>query len=758
MSEQKDSMPPLEWWGGIESTVNRVGDAYFDQIERSGHAARIEDLDRFAALGFRALRYPILWERTAPTGPETVDWRWADERLRRIRMLGMRPIVGLLHHGSGPRYTDLFDPGFPEKLAAYAGAVARRYPWVDRYTPVNEPLTTARFSGMYGYWYPHGTGDAGFCRALLNQCRGISLAMQAIREVNPQAQLIQTEDLGVTFSTPELAYQAEYENNRRWLSLDLLCGSVDRDHPLYDYFTWLGFAESEVDWFLDNPCPPDVMGANFYLTSERLLDHRLERYPDKVIGGNGNDRYADVEAVRVRADGLHGPYGLLRELWDRYRIPLAVTEVHNGCTREEQLRWVCDVYQSVSELRREGIPALAITAWSMLGAFDWTSLLTEMRGDYEPGLFDLRAPEPRPTALARLFGALANGQAVDLPALDLPGWWRRSQRLLYRSVPTDELAQADLIPRRTVRPRRASQPGHSPLPRQIVIFGGHGTLGRALARLCGIRGLPAVVLGRREADITRADSVRRALEAARPWAVINAAGYVRVDEAEIDAEACMALNGGGAAVVARACAERDLPFVTFSTDLVFDGRKGAPYVESDPVAPLGVYGRSKAEAERLVLETCPGALVIRTSAFFGPWDEHNFITVGLRRLAAGERWPAAGDAVVSPTYVPDLGHAALDLLIDGERGIWHLAHTGATTWYDFARLAAGMAGFDPERVEQRTLQELGTIAPRPSYSVLGSERGHLLPALEVGLERFFHDAPALIAPATAETAIRARSE
>ena len=128
--------PTLELWGGVECTVNRVGDVYFDQLERSGHTTRTDDLDRFAELGIRALRYPVLWERTAPDGPELADWTWPDERLERLRELGIRPIVGLVHHGSGPPSTSLLDPGFPEGLARFARAVAERYPWVEDYTPV----------------------------------------------------------------------------------------------------------------------------------------------------------------------------------------------------------------------------------------------------------------------------------------------------------------------------------------------------------------------------------------------------------------------------------------------------------------------------------------------------------------------------------------------------------------------------------------------------------------------------------------------
>ena len=148
-------MEDLELWGGPECTVNRTNGLYRDQTRESGHHDRLSDLDRFAELGLRALRYPVLWERVAPNDPAERDWAWADERLSRLRELDVRPIVGLVHHGSGPHYTDLLSDSFAPGLADHAGAVARRYPWIDEYTPVNEPVTTARFSALYGHWHPH---------------------------------------------------------------------------------------------------------------------------------------------------------------------------------------------------------------------------------------------------------------------------------------------------------------------------------------------------------------------------------------------------------------------------------------------------------------------------------------------------------------------------------------------------------------------------------------------------------------------------
>ncbi|HEY6188196.1 MAG TPA: family 1 glycosylhydrolase [Pyrinomonadaceae bacterium] len=722
---------PLELWAGVECTVNRVNDLYYDQLERSGHAARSSDLELFAGLGVRALRYPVLWERTAPDGIERADWSWAQERLTRLRELRVRPIVGLVHHGSGPRSTSLVDCAFPWKLAQFARAVAERFPWVDAYTPVNEPLTTARFSGLYGHWYPHGRDDLTFARALLTQCRAIVLAMRAIREINPSARLIQTEDLGKTFSTRTLDYQAAFENERRWLSYDLLTGRVGREHPMRDYLQWVGVDQSELEWFTDNPCPPDIIGINHYLTSERFLDERKARYPACTHGGNGRHTYADVEAVRVRAEGMSGPKALIEEAWERYELPLAVTEAHLGCTREEQLRWLKEVWDAALAARRGGADVRAVTAWSLLGAYDWNSLLTQARGHYEPGVFDMRSPGPRPTALAHMLRDLSAGREPDHPVLDAPGWWRRLDRLHYPPV--------GLTPRTARRAQTAKRAGvnmRRGATRPLLITGATGTLGRSFARLCEKRGLSYNLLTRRELDIADAVSVERAVGEYEPWAIINAAGYVRVDEAESEPALCRRENTDGPAILAAACAAHGVSLLSYSSDLVFDGTKPGPYVEADLPAPLNVYGQSKAEAEARVLEAHPSALVIRTSAFFSPWDEYNFVTAALRALSAGHAFTAASDATVSPTYVSDLVQASLDLLIDGERGIWHLANDGAVTWAQLAQSVADLAGLDASLVDARPARSLGLVAPRPAYSVLTSERGRLLPSLEDALSRY----------------------
>ncbi|HEV2804742.1 MAG TPA: family 1 glycosylhydrolase [Chthoniobacterales bacterium] len=419
----------LQLWGGVECTVNRVGDRFFNQLERNGHWDRAGDLDRFAALGLRTLRFPLLWETLAPDSVDEIDWSWPDDRLARARALGIRPIAGLLHHGSGPVGTNLLDPKFPEKFARYAGAIARRYPWIDGYTPVNEPLTTARFSALYGHWYPHAQDDGSFARALLNQGRATVLAMRAIRQVNPEAQLIQTDDLAKTFSSPSLSYQAAFENERRWIAWDLLSGVVDRAHPLWSYFKWTGVSDSELETFLREPCPPDVIGANYYVTSERFLDDNFSAHPAQCRGGNGRDVYADIAAVRSEFSEIAGPKNLLMEVWERYGTPIAITEAHLGCTADEQLRWFMQIWDAANEARSAGADIRAVTIWSLLGSFDWDSLVTRDEGHYEAGVFDVYDGEPRETLLGKMMRELTARGTFDHPCLATPGWWEREERL-----------------------------------------------------------------------------------------------------------------------------------------------------------------------------------------------------------------------------------------------------------------------------------------------------------------------------------------
>ncbi|HEX8602255.1 MAG TPA: family 1 glycosylhydrolase, partial [Pseudoduganella sp.] len=660
MSHDVSSSNPLQLWGGLECTINRVSDQYFSQMERNGHIDRLDDIDRFASLGIRAVRYPVLWEHTAPDGIDNADWSWSDARLPRLRDLGVEPIAGLVHHGSGPRHTSLVSPCFPEKLAEFAGAVARRYPWLTYYTPVNEPLTTARFSALSGVWYPHARSETAFVRALIHQCRATVLAMRAIREVNPDAKLVQTDDLSRTYGTPEMAELVDFFNERRWLSWDLLCGMVGPEHALYDFMLKSGAAPEELQWFRDNPCPPDIIGVNYYITSERWLDHRIERFPASHVHEYKGIRHADMETARVLANPTRGIGPLLGEVWERYKLPVAITETHIDAHREDQLRWLRETWQAAQAQRDAGADIRAVTVWALLGSYDWNCLVTACHGYYEPGPFDVRGAEPRATAVARLMRKLSSGRQLSHPVLRGAGWWHRPGRFLCQPVAAPAVT-ASLTERQQAR---------APMP-PILVAGASGALARAFAARCKARNLPCILAGRGTMDATDPEAVERMIREHKPWAIVNAAGarppssgMSEVGETEEQYRAHIA----GAAVLAVAAARHGLPYQVFSSAAVLAGVTG-PRDEAATPAPVDAFGRCQAEAERRVLRANPAALIVRSGQFFSADSDTGPLGQALASLRRGEPVALPPELTLAPTYLPDLVDACLDLTVDGERGI-----------------------------------------------------------------------------------------
>ncbi len=322
---------------------------------------------------------------------------------------------------------------------------------------------------------------------------------------------------------------------------------------------------------------------------------------------------------------------------------------------------------------------------------------------------------------------LASESPPSHPVLKGHGWWRRDGR--FSCPPVATRPAVPLL--HSVRVRTGEE-----IVQPILITGATGTLGGAFARICQHRNLAFIVLTRQQMDIAVRASVERAIAQYQPWAIVNASGYVNVDNAENDVERCFRENTIGPSILADICSREGINLLTFSSDLVFNGEQRHPYVESDEISPLNVYGRSKAKSEQEVLGRHANSLVVRTSAFFGPWDRYNFITQGLKALAEGRPFISANDITVSPTYVPDLVHASLDLLIDGAAGIWHLTNAQSMTWMDLILKAAQKADINVSSLVPLGGDQLGYIAPRPCYSALSSERAILLPTLDNALDRY----------------------
>ena len=497
----------MEIWGGIECTINRVGEVYYDQLDYQGHYDRIADIDLIADLGIRKLRYPVLWEKHRSAEFHPADFSSIDRHLNRCRERGISVIAGLVHHGSGPVYVNILEDSFADGLAVYAAEVAARYPWINDYTPINEPLTTARFTGLYGLWFPHLQEENAFFRILINECKATVLAMQAIRKINPTARLIHTEDLGKTHSTTLLQYQADFENSRRWIGMDLLCGKLDGAHPFWNYLLDHGIAIQELRFFLDNATPPDVLGFNHYITSERYLDENLDKYPWHTHGGNSIHRYADVEAIRTGDIAVTGIKNLLKEAWDRFNLPMAVTEAHLHCGREDQLRWFKHIVDAAQGLVNEGVALIAVTAWSFFGAYGWNHLLTHQDGSYESGVYDLSEGMPRETALAGMIRSFVNKNNNFHPVSGGEGWWSRPERLIYGKpvCATVKLTRTDYT---------------TPL----LIIADPAELSQHLIAACNHRDIQFVVLGLSELDLDDPIQLNEALELYRPWSVINTTG------------------------------------------------------------------------------------------------------------------------------------------------------------------------------------------------------------------------------------------
>ena len=704
-------MNPLELWAGPECTVNRVGATVRDQCDETGFASRLDDLDRLADLGIRCIRFPLLWERTVDAAGR-LDWAWADARIERMQRLRLTCIAGLLHHGSGPPHTHLLDPAFAGKFADFAGAVAKRYPHLSRFTPINEPGTTARFSGLYGVWFPHVRSDPGFVRALLHQVLGTRAAMDAIRAVSPNAALVQTEDIGFTQASASLQYQADFENHRRWLPFDLLTGRVTPSHALWPYLTAHGARREELESLVRRPCPPDLLGVNHYVTSERYLDERVDSYAEALRGGNARHRYADVETVRVLGAAPGGSEARLGETWARYRIPVALTEAHLGCTREEQLRWLRDAWDGAQRARARGDDVRAVVAWAAMGTMDWDSLVTRNAGRYEPGLWDVRSTLPRPTALARLARELAAGTAPSHPVLAGAGWWRRSLRHRHPVVGCP------------VNDAMAGRP--------ILICGTEATLGGAFARLCHMRGLPYRLLGAADLDTTDRAAVEAALARWDPWAIVNAVGLRAATSGTPDLAAGH-LWCRGPVTLARACRSHGIQLAAFSSDTVF-GHSGEARVESADVEPDCFEGDMQAETDRQVMVVGPGTLIARSAGWFCAWDTDNPLTKGLDALRRGAPFEADAVHLVCSTYVRDFVMATLDLLVDREQGVWHLSNRGAVTHHRLLIKAATLAGLDVSGLRE------APVARGNHRGMLATERGHVMPTLADALGRYIVEA------------------
>ena len=263
----------------------------------------------------------------------------------------------------------------------------------------------------------------------------------------------------------------------------------------------------------------------------------------------------------------------------------------------------------------------------------------------------------------------------------------------------------------------------------MLVFGGHGQLGRDIAEQAAVQGVQVALVPRSEVDVTSPDALARAIFAHRPTVVVNAAAYTKVDDAETHAEEAFRINERGAATLARACTAGGTPLIHISTDYVFDGSKAGPYREDDPVAPLGVYGRSKAAGEAAVARLSERYVILRSSWLYGVHGA-NFLKTIVRLAGERDELQVVADQRGCPTGTVDLAQAILvaarRLTADASvSGTYHFAGTGVATWHEFAtEIVAAQSVFTGRRPPGRAIATADYPRParRPANSELDSSR------------------------------------
>ncbi|WP_116948994.1 family 1 glycosylhydrolase [Jiangella endophytica] len=350
---------------GVEDTFvpqERPGERAIDEYELTQHYEFWSgDLGLAADAGATLLRWGVPWYRVNPA-PDTWEWSWLDRVMDRFAELGLRPVVDLLHYGT-PLWLDsqFAHPDYPSHVAEYSARVAERY--ADRvtdYTPVNEPMIHALFSGEYAYWPPYLAGPDGLVTMAGQLARGFVLAQRAMRDVLGERGVFVHVDAGMRYAGDDVPL---IERLRQQVHLveDLVTGRVDAAHPLAPFLLEHGFRDDDLGWFAADPTPPDVMGVNYY-----------PRHSTEVVSAGKPHGGGFRDPRPTHDDGVTGLEELLRAAHARHGVPVALTETCVTASVAERLAWLDASVDAVHRLRADGVPVAAYTWWPVFDMYEWT--------------------------------------------------------------------------------------------------------------------------------------------------------------------------------------------------------------------------------------------------------------------------------------------------------------------------------------------------------------------------------------------------
>ena len=368
---------------GIECSAPTIegGRWRIDQLEETGHYKHWRrDLALVREIGLRFLRYgPPL--HLIYTGPDRYDWSFTDKVFEAMRELKIEPLVDLVHFGVPDWLENFQNPALPEALAAYARAFAERYDWIKFYTPVNEMYVTTRMSALDGNWNEQMRSDRAFVTAVRNVARASVMMMSEIHRVRPDTVFINSESSEFhqpCCPDPEIERKADFENQRRFIALDLLY-SVPVRADIYAYLLDNGMPRDEYEWFMAQKVGRRaILGLDYYEWNEKLINS------DGHIEGLGE---------------LFGWYVITMQYFKRYRRLIMHTET-NTPDADEAPNWLWRQWHNVRLIREDGVPVVGFTWYSLLDQIDWNIGLSKPLGNVFPvGLYDLNR-DPRPVALA----------------------------------------------------------------------------------------------------------------------------------------------------------------------------------------------------------------------------------------------------------------------------------------------------------------------------------------------------------------------
>jgi beta-glucosidase len=386
---------------GIENSYPLLPDgSRYDQLDACDHYTRWRDDFALAqALGVTALRYGPAWYRTNPS-PGRFDWSSVDDQMEWLRTSGISVIADLCHFGV-PDWVDGFrDPALPMHLAAYARAFARRYPWVQHFTPVNEIFVAANFSSMEGWWNECATGTEAFGRALRNLSMAHERAVDAILEVRPRAIIVQAESFerfAPADPSPGAMLQSQFWNEARFAALDLTLGRTPS--PLVRALLESGGMTAADFAFLRDRRGHGRrwIGVDYYITSEQLVsgDGRKCQSPNRV-----------------------GLATLATEYHDRYRLPLMLSETSRVASGA--VEWLGEQWHETARLALAGVPVNGFTWFPLGDVIDWRHALREKRGDIDPiGLYNMNREAH--SVAAAYAGLIAGSRTGDVHAAGIVG-------------------------------------------------------------------------------------------------------------------------------------------------------------------------------------------------------------------------------------------------------------------------------------------------------------------------------------------------